>query len=69
MKLKLSILFIVLFSFFIAFGNTQNINNQLSDAVNDDLKMNITFHQFDSCQDIESMIKNYIEKFKDQNMR
>jgi len=69
MKLKLSILFIVLFSFFIAFGNTQNINNQLSDAVNDDLNMNITFHQFDSCQDIESMIKNYIEKFKDQNMR
>jgi hypothetical protein len=57
-KMKLSILFISLFSLFISFSFAQNVDDQLVDAVNDSSSpdFEVEFQQFDSCEDMESVL-------------
>lgn len=68
-KMKLSILFISLFSLFISFSFAQNVDDQLVDAVNDSSSpdFEVEFQQFDSCEDMESVLWKYIQKLKNDD--
>jgi len=45
--------------------SAQTVDNQLIDAENTDVQQSLQFKQFNSCKDIDTVLEDYIDLYKE----